>query len=102
MSLLASTLPQNTGSGYVAAAYIVFFAIVLIYVVIMAVRLGRVERGLRDLRAPSERQEAPAGQAYDGVHTTATAEHRRRHGEIASEEATVRTPATEGLERETV
>lgn len=47
---LATTLP-NSGDGYVAAAYIVFFAIVLIYVVIMAIRLGRVERRVRELGA---------------------------------------------------
>jgi len=48
MTLLANTLPSN--DGYVAAAYIVFFALVLIYVAIMAVRLGRVERKLRDMQ----------------------------------------------------
>jgi len=47
----ASTLPSN--DGYVAAAYIVFFALVLIYVVIMAVRLGRVERRLQELQERS-------------------------------------------------
>jgi hypothetical protein len=46
---LASTLPHSN-DGYVAAAYIVFFAIVLIYVAIMAVRLGRVERKVEQLR----------------------------------------------------
>ena len=53
---LATALPENTGGGYVAAAYIVFFAIVLIYVTIMAVRLTRVERGLRELNERAERQ----------------------------------------------
>ncbi|MGN6372702.1 MAG: CcmD family protein [Solirubrobacteraceae bacterium] len=48
MSLLASTLPSN--DGYVAAAYIVFFALILVYVAIMAVRLSRVERKLRDMQ----------------------------------------------------
>ena len=44
-----------------AAAYIVFFAIVLIYVAIMALRLTRVERNLREL---SEREaETPGRQA---------------------------------------
>jgi hypothetical protein len=47
MTPLASTLPENSNDGYVAAAYIVFFAIVLIYVAIMAIRLTRVERELR-------------------------------------------------------
>jgi hypothetical protein len=48
MISLASTLP-NSNSGYVAAAYIVFLAIVLIYVAIMAARLGRVERKVEEL-----------------------------------------------------
>lgn len=48
MSLLASTIPSH--DGYVAAAYIVFFALILIYVAIMAVRLGRVERQLQNMQ----------------------------------------------------
>jgi hypothetical protein len=50
---LATALPENTGDGYVAAAYIVFFVILLIYVAIMALRLSHVQRDLRDLQAPS-------------------------------------------------
>ena len=48
--ILAQTtnaLPDNT--GYVAAAYLVFFALVLIYVVIMATKLSRFERELTEL-----------------------------------------------------
>lgn len=51
MSLLATALPEHSNDGYVAAAYIVFLAIVLIYVTIMSVRLGRVERKVRELHA---------------------------------------------------
>ncbi|HWY17660.1 MAG TPA: hypothetical protein VNY27_02990 [Solirubrobacteraceae bacterium] len=70
---VATALPENTGDGYVAAAYIVFFVILLIYVAIMALRLSHVQRDLRDLRARTQestrdgtRQDA-AGQprAYD-------------------------------------
>jgi hypothetical protein len=42
-----SALPDN--NGYVAAAYLVFFALVLIYVVIMASKLARFERELTEL-----------------------------------------------------
>jgi hypothetical protein len=42
-----SALPDNT--GYVAAAYLVFFALVLIYVAIMASKLARFERELTEL-----------------------------------------------------
>jgi hypothetical protein len=44
---VTDTLPDNT--GYVAAAYLVFFALVLIYVVIMAAKLARFERELSEL-----------------------------------------------------
>jgi hypothetical protein len=60
---LAASIPGSSNNGYVAAAYIVFFAIVLIYVAIMAVRLTRVERGLREL---NERAEASSPRAQDG------------------------------------
>jgi hypothetical protein len=52
-------LPLHTAGKYVAAAYVVLFAIVLIYVAIMAIRLSRIERELGELleiaedRAPS-------------------------------------------------
>ena len=60
MTPLASSIPGSSNNGYVAAAYIVFFAIVLIYVAIMALRLTRVERGLREL---NERAKTTAGVA---------------------------------------
>jgi hypothetical protein len=44
-----NALPDNT--GYVAAAYLVFFALVLVYVVIMASKLARFERELTELNA---------------------------------------------------
>ena len=44
---MTDALPNNT--GYVAAAYLVFFALVLIYVVIMAAKLARFERELSEL-----------------------------------------------------
>jgi hypothetical protein len=42
-------LPLHEAGKYVAGAYVVLFALVLIYVVIMAVRLSRIERELNDL-----------------------------------------------------
>jgi hypothetical protein len=42
-------LPLHEAGKYVAGAYVVLFALVLIYVVIMAVRLGRIERELDEL-----------------------------------------------------
>jgi hypothetical protein len=55
MTPLATTIPGSSNNGYVAAAYIVFFTIVLIYVAIMALRLRSVERSLRELNERAER-----------------------------------------------
>jgi flagellar biosynthesis/type III secretory pathway M-ring protein FliF/YscJ len=52
-------LPLHTAGKYVAAAYVVLFALVLIYVVIMAIRLGRIERELGELLSESETGEDP-------------------------------------------
>ncbi len=56
----APALPLHTAGKYVAGAYLVFLAIVLIYVAIMAVRLARAEREIaelaRDVRARSQAQ----------------------------------------------
>jgi hypothetical protein len=47
-------LPLHTAGKYVAAAYVVLFAIVLIYVAIMALRLSRIERDLGELLSESD------------------------------------------------
>ncbi len=44
------------GDGYLAAAYLVFLALVLIYVAIMATRLGRLERELAELEELAGRE----------------------------------------------
>jgi CcmD family protein len=51
-------LPLHEAGKYVAGAYIVVFALVLVYVAIMAVRLGRIERELGELLA---RASGPSG-----------------------------------------
>lgn len=53
--LAADTLPDN--GEYVAAAYLVFLALLLVYFAIMAIRLGRVERELVELNAEAEQAE---------------------------------------------
>jgi hypothetical protein len=75
MSLFASTLPSN--DGYVAAAYIVFFVLLLVYLTIMGIRLTRMERRLRELQ---ERREEAAAQRGAG-----TSPDPGRSGEAASE-----------------
>jgi hypothetical protein len=44
-------LPLHEAGKYVAGAYVVLFALVLIYVAIMAVRLSHLERDLGELLA---------------------------------------------------
>jgi hypothetical protein len=53
LMLASDALPND--DGYVVAAYLVFLALLLIYVAIMAIRLSRVERELVELnQEPSE------------------------------------------------
>jgi hypothetical protein len=69
--LASTTLPDN--AGYVAAAYLVFLAILLIYVGIMAYKLTRIQRDVvevdeladrtlarRATADPRDREETPA------------------------------------------
>ena len=47
--------------SYVAGAYMVFVALLLIYVVIMAAKLQRIQRGLRELADAAEERETSSG-----------------------------------------
>ena len=58
-------LPLHEAGKYVAGAYIVLFALVLIYVAIMAIRLSRVERELGELLELSQRPAEPAVEQLD-------------------------------------
>ena len=51
-------LPLDEAGKYVAAAYLVFLALVLIYVAIMAGRLARVEKDLGEVLDALDRREA--------------------------------------------
>jgi flagellar biosynthesis/type III secretory pathway M-ring protein FliF/YscJ len=51
-------LPLDEAGKYVAAAYLVFLALVLIYVAIMAGRLARIEKDLGDVLDTLEQREA--------------------------------------------
>jgi hypothetical protein len=53
-------LPLHEAGKYVAGAYVVLFALVLIYVAIMAIRLSRIERELGELLELAERPPASA------------------------------------------
>jgi hypothetical protein len=50
-------LPLDDAGPYVAAAYLVFLALILIYVGIMATKLGRIEREISEITEIVERRE---------------------------------------------
>lgn len=52
-------LPLDEAGKYVAAAYIVFLSLILIYVAIMAMKLRRIEAQMDELNARSENGTAP-------------------------------------------
>jgi hypothetical protein len=49
-------LPLHEAGPYVAAAYLVFLALILVYVAIMAVKLVRIERELTELNELAARR----------------------------------------------
>ncbi len=53
----APALPLHTAGPYVAAAYIVFVALILVYLAIMVRKLTRTQRELRELRRELELRE---------------------------------------------
>jgi hypothetical protein len=66
-ALLAQTLPDN--SGYVWAAYLILFALVLVYFAIMASKLSRLERDLIELDELADRraEQAPSQPAAEAT-----------------------------------
>lgn len=62
-------LPLHEAGKYVAGAYIALFALVLIYVAIMAIRLSHIERDLGELL---EREQAAATEASEASQREST------------------------------
>jgi hypothetical protein len=50
----APALPLDEAGKYVAGAYVVFLLLIVIYVAIMAIKLQRIERELRELAGFAE------------------------------------------------
>ena len=50
----APALPLDEAGKYVAGAYVVFVVLLLVYVAIMAAKLQRIERELREVAAIAE------------------------------------------------
>jgi hypothetical protein len=66
MILASNALPDN--AGYVAAAYLVFLALLVIYVGIMAYKLGRVERDVVELNRLADEDRASAVAEEEATH----------------------------------
>jgi type II secretory pathway component PulM len=61
LPLAAPALPLHEAGKYVAAAYVVFVVLILVYVAIMAWKLVRIEREVTELHdIVAARQEADA------------------------------------------
>ena len=70
-------LPLDEAGKYVAGAYVVFLALLLIYVAIMSIRLGRVDRELTALAELAERRyEGDPEAHHDGADAGAREEVR--------------------------
>jgi hypothetical protein len=71
LPLAAPALPLDEAGKYVAGAYVVFVVLLLVYVAIMAAKLQRIERELREVAAIAERNkedEAAPGRGAEEVH----------------------------------
>ena len=63
-------LPIDEAGKYVAGAYVVFLALLLIYLSIMAAKLARIDRELGELADRAEERRNPGG-ADAGAHGNA-------------------------------
>lgn len=59
----APALPLDEAGKYVAGAYVVFVVLLLVYVAIMASKLARIERELREVAAFAEERKEESGAA---------------------------------------
>jgi len=60
---MTPALPLDDAGPYVAGAYLVFLALILVYVAIMATKLARIERELVELSEIAEKRAAPPAEA---------------------------------------
>jgi hypothetical protein len=61
-------LPLDDAGPYVAAAYLIFLALILVYVAIMASKLARIERELIELSELAEQRAAAPEEEREAVH----------------------------------
>ena len=55
-------LPLDEAGKYVAAAYVVFVLLLVVYIGIMAAKLGRISREIEEIAELAERNRAVAGE----------------------------------------
>jgi hypothetical protein len=60
-------LPLDDAGPYVAAAYLIFLALILVYVAIMASKLARIERELIELSELAERRATAPDEEREAV-----------------------------------
>jgi hypothetical protein len=85
-------LPLDEAGKYVAAAYIVFLALILTYVAIMAAKLARIDRELQELADLAERRpeaDPPGADAGAGKNARGGAEGNVFERERSSREELV-------------
>jgi hypothetical protein len=58
----APALPLDEAGKYVAGAYIVFVVLLVVYVAIMAAKLGRIEKELREVASFAEERKRDSEQ----------------------------------------
>ena len=63
----APALPLNEAGKYVAGAFVVFVAVIVIYVAIMAVKLQRMSRELLELNAALDLREKAGREAAEAA-----------------------------------
>jgi hypothetical protein len=74
LPLAAPALPLDEAGRYVAGAYVVFVVLLVVYVAIMAAKLQRIEKELRDVAAIAE-EKKEAQVAPGRGHETPLASH---------------------------
>jgi hypothetical protein len=65
--IAAPALPLDEAGEYVAGAYVVFVALLLIYVAIMSARLSRIDRELAELADLAEQMRDTSSASRPGV-----------------------------------
>lgn len=76
-------LPLHEAGKYVAGAYVVLFALVLVYVSIMAIRQSKLERDLAELLAREQRFAEGDAVDADASRPPAGADHASSQRESA-------------------